>query len=54
MSTAPFCAIFNSSVCVGHIIKRGPRGFESFDGSDRPLGIFDNERDALEAICPST
>jgi hypothetical protein len=28
--------------------------FESFDANDLSLGLFDNERDALNAICPST
>jgi hypothetical protein len=36
--------------CVGHILGRGPAGYEAFDRDDRSLGLFKTQREAAAVL----
>jgi hypothetical protein len=43
-------AVFDGTVCLGHIMSRGKAGVEAYDRDDRSLGIFPNQKAAADAI----
>jgi hypothetical protein len=38
------------TTCIGHILARGPKGYEAFDIDERTLGIYESQRLAADAI----
>ena len=43
-------SVFDGQRCVGHVLKRGFLGFESFDDDDKSLGTFVSVGDAAKAV----
>ena len=43
-------AVFDGQVCCGHIVSRGPNGFEGFDVDDKSLGVFPTQKAAADAL----
>jgi hypothetical protein len=43
-------AIYSGRECLGHLLPRGPLGFEAYDCNDKSLGIFPNQKSAADAI----
>jgi hypothetical protein len=48
-----FAYVVHNQICVGFLIARGPAGVESFDRSERSLGVFADENAAVAAIFKS-
>ena len=48
---AAFASIYDGRRCVGHLISRGPKGFEAFDADDRSIGTFESQKAAAAAWC---
>jgi hypothetical protein len=46
----PMVTLYAGHCCVGFIFKRGTLGFEVFDAAQHSLGLFSNERAALDAL----
>lgn len=42
--------MFDGRDCLGHIIHRGPDGFEAYDLNDRSLGRYPTMREAADAL----
>jgi hypothetical protein len=42
--------VSDGRTAIGHIIPRGPRGYEAFDRSDTSLGTFKTQADAANAV----
>jgi hypothetical protein len=36
--------------CLGHVLSRGPKGFEAFTADDKSVGIFPTAKQAANAI----
>jgi hypothetical protein len=36
--------------CVGHVLRRGPRGYEAFDSHDVSLGVYPSKAEAAGAL----
>ena len=49
-TTAPMLSVYDGRQCVGWILARGKTGFEAFDAGERSLGLFDNQREAADAV----
>jgi hypothetical protein len=32
--------VFDDRRCIGHVLRRGPRGYEAFDSHDVSLGTY--------------
>jgi hypothetical protein len=45
-----FAYVFDGRQTVGHIISRGPRGFEAYDRDDKSVGIFATAAAAANAL----
>jgi hypothetical protein len=45
-----WASIFHGQVCVGHVLHRGPAGYESFDAADKSLGTYPTRDDAVNAL----
>jgi hypothetical protein len=45
-----FVYVYDGGTCLGHIVNRGPAGYEAFDIDDRSLGIFSTQREAAAAL----
>jgi hypothetical protein len=43
-------AVYAGQTCLGHVISRGPRGFEAFDPDDKPIGLFATQASAADAL----
>jgi hypothetical protein len=43
-------SVFDGRECRGHIIARGPSGFEAFTADDRSLGLFKTQAAAANAL----
>jgi hypothetical protein len=43
-------AVIAGQRCLGHIVARGPLGYEAFDRDDRSLGVFDKRAAAAGAV----
>ena len=48
--TAPLVSVMAGNVCLGHLIKRGPQGFQAYDRDDRSLGLFPSSSQAAAAL----
>jgi hypothetical protein len=35
---------------IGHLLSRGPQGFEAYDTADKSLGIFPTQKEAIAAL----
>jgi hypothetical protein len=40
----------DSHDCVGFLRSAGPRGFTAYDADGQPLGLFQHQQAAIEAI----
>jgi hypothetical protein len=40
----------SGGVCLGHLVGRGPEGYEAFDVADKSLGIFETQAAAVAAL----
>jgi hypothetical protein len=47
---SPLVSIYDGRQTVGFIFARGCRGYEAFDADEHSLGVFLDQRDALDAI----
>jgi hypothetical protein len=45
-----FVYVYDGRTCRGHVINRGPQGFEAFDHDDRSVGVFSTQREAAAAL----
>jgi len=43
-------AIYAGQTCVGHVLSRGPHGFEAFDADDQSVGLFETQSAAANAL----
>ena len=43
-------SVFDGRECLGFVYARGKGGFESFDASERSLGLFPSAKEAASAI----
>ena len=43
-------SVYDGQRCLGHIIKRGKRGFEAFNHNDQSLGVFPSDHEAADAL----
>jgi hypothetical protein len=43
-------AVFDGRRCVGHILRRGPRGYEAFDSHDVSFGVYPTKGEAAAAL----
>jgi hypothetical protein len=52
MATAPlsWASVYDGQQCIGHVLARGPQGFEAFDIDDCSLGVFLLKETAVESI----
>ena len=48
--TTPLVSIYDGRQCLGHVLGRGPKGFEAFDREDQSLGVFETQRQAANAL----
>jgi hypothetical protein len=46
----PMVSVFDGRRCLGWIYRRGRSGFEVFDANEVSLGLFETEREALDAL----
>ena len=42
--------VHDGRTCVGHVIGKGPAGFEAFDREDKSLGLFKTQAEAAAAL----
>jgi hypothetical protein len=49
-ATTPISYVYDGRQCLGHVLSRGPKGFEAFDHDDKSLGVFASMRDAANAL----
>jgi len=49
--TSPMSYVYDGRQCLGHILARGPKGFEAFDRDEVSLGFFKSEAAAADAVC---
>jgi hypothetical protein len=49
-ATAPLAFVYDGRQCLGHVLSRGPKGFEAFDRDDRSRGLFETQRQAANAL----
>ena len=42
--------VYDGRQCLGHVLGRGPKGFEAFDRDDKSVGIFETQRQAANAF----
>lgn len=50
MTAPPLIPILAGDVCIGHVLERGPSGFEAFDAGDQSLGLFATASEAIAAL----
>ena len=50
MSTTPLVSIYDGQVCIGFVIERGLRGYESFDAAEKSLGTFASKDAAINKL----
>jgi hypothetical protein len=49
-SKPPSVSVYNGRIFLGHIFDRGAVGYECFDRNKVSLGIFFDQRDALDTF----
>jgi hypothetical protein len=42
--------VYDGRQCLGHVLSRGPKGFEAFDRDDKSVGIFPTAKQAAGAL----
>ena len=47
---AQMLAVFDGQLCLGHLLRRGPKGWECFDARDTSLGIYPSKKEAAGAL----
>jgi hypothetical protein len=48
MSTiTPMLSVYDGRTCIGFVLARGRRGFESFDAAENSLGMFPTRDEAI-------
>jgi len=50
ISKTPLAYVYDGRQCLGLILARGKLGFEAFDRDDKPVGIFESQRQAANAL----
>jgi hypothetical protein len=48
--TPPLLSVYSGQQCLGHLLNRGPQGWESFDVNDKSLGTFATMKAAADAL----
>jgi hypothetical protein len=49
-TNSPLLSIYDGRSCVGFVLARGKRGYESFDAAgEQSLGLFEKQADAIDA-----
>jgi hypothetical protein len=43
-------SVYDGRKCLGFIFARGCRGYEAFSADERSLGVFLDQREALDAV----
>jgi hypothetical protein len=43
-------AVFDGRRCLGHLLRRGPKGWEAFDARDTSLGLHSDQAEAAAAF----
>jgi len=46
----PMVSVYDGCTCLGFIFARGCRGYEAFSADEQSLGVFLDQRDALDAV----
>ena len=46
----PLVSIYDGRECLGHVLSRGPKGFEAFDRDDKSVGLFPTAKQAANAL----
>jgi hypothetical protein len=42
--------VYDGQQCLGHILGRGPKGFEALDRDDKSVGLFRTAKQAANAL----
>ena len=48
-----FFYVHNGKECVGHVIGRGPEGFQAYDRNDKPVGLYPTASEAAAVLVRS-
>ena len=48
--TPSLLSVYDGTACLGHLLNRGPRGWESFDANDKSFGTFPTMQEARDAL----
>ena len=51
---SPMVSVYDGRKCLGFIFARGCRGYEAFSADEHSLGVFLDQRDALDAVTERT
>jgi hypothetical protein len=43
-------SLYDGTRCLGHLISRGPAGWEAYDVADRSIGTFPDQDAAADAV----
>jgi hypothetical protein len=49
-NAAALVSVFDGRECRGHVLARGPSGYEAFTADDRSLGLYKTQADAANAL----
>jgi hypothetical protein len=44
------CSVYDGQRCVGFVLERGRRGYESFTADEQSLGLFETRDAAINKI----
>jgi hypothetical protein len=44
--------VFDDRQCLGHVLRRGRRGYEAFDAHDVSFGLYPTKAEAAGALTP--
>ena len=47
-------SVYYGQSYIGHVLARGPEGFEAYDHNEQSLGVFKTEDEASTAIWRAT
>jgi hypothetical protein len=45
-----WASVYDGRECIGHILSRGPEGYEAYDRDDKSLGFFKSRETAAHAL----
>jgi hypothetical protein len=48
--TPSLLSVYSGQQCLGHLLNRGPQGWESFDADDKSRGTFPTTQEAAAAL----